>query len=178
MLARVVAAAVVPQSAAVSPGTFVVGWRPPPFGTRHSVRGSPPRPDLDQLLLQACLRRVLDRLRCCKRAEKVAKIVGERMKLEPHGVGRERSARQPCPLDRALAFLDPLFARPAPIVENRRADKARRDAIRLWRSPGAAWSSSRLVGEIGMESTHLVQWSSDWALEQVADPMLEDLVGR
>ena len=41
MLARVVAAAVVPRSAAVSPGTFVVGWRPPPFGRRHSVRGSP-----------------------------------------------------------------------------------------------------------------------------------------
>src|SRR5215813_6701605 len=42
MLARVVAAAVVPRSAAESPGTFVVGWRPPPFGRRHSVRGSPP----------------------------------------------------------------------------------------------------------------------------------------
>jgi transposase len=42
MLARVVAAAVVPRSAAVSPGTFVVGWRPPPFGRRHSGRGSPP----------------------------------------------------------------------------------------------------------------------------------------
>jgi hypothetical protein len=39
MLARVVAAAVVPRSAAVSPGTFVVGWRPPRFGRRHSVRG-------------------------------------------------------------------------------------------------------------------------------------------
>jgi len=42
MLARVVAAAVVRRSAAVSPGTFVVGWRPPPFGRRHSVRSSPP----------------------------------------------------------------------------------------------------------------------------------------
>jgi hypothetical protein len=40
--------------------------------------------------------------------EKVAKIVGQRMKFEPHGVGRERPARQPRPLDRALAFLDPL----------------------------------------------------------------------
>src|SRR5215469_18957224 len=36
------------------------------------------RADLDQLLLQARQRPVLDRLRCCKRAEKVAKIVGER----------------------------------------------------------------------------------------------------
>src|SRR4029077_2029048 len=38
--------------------------------------------------------------------------------------------------------------------------------------------ASRLIGEIGMEPTHLVRWSSDWALEQVADPMLQDLVGR
>src|SRR5262249_8839016 len=29
-----------------------------------------------------------------------------------HGVGRERSARQPCPLDRALAFLDPTYPEP------------------------------------------------------------------
>src|SRR6266699_1167795 len=68
------------------------------------------RADLDQLLLQARQRPILDRLRCCKRAEKVAKIIGERMKLEPHGVGRERSARQPRPLDRTFAFLDPLLA--------------------------------------------------------------------
>ena len=75
------------------------------------------RADLDQLLLQARQRPVLDRLRCCKRAEKVAKIVGERMKLEPHGVGRERSARQPRPLDRTFAFLDPLLARAALVLE-------------------------------------------------------------
>ena len=116
------------------------------------------RPDLDQLLLQARQRPVLDRLRCCKRAEKVAKIVGERMKLEPPGVGRERPARQPCPLDRALAFLDPLLARPALVIERNdplgraahirhdeadAADTVRPDAIRPWRSPGAAWSSFR-----------------------------------
>src|SRR5260221_9414397 len=75
------------------------------------------RADLDQLLLQARQRPVLDRLRCCKRAEKVAKIVGDSMKLEPHGVGRERSARQPGTLDRTFAFLDPLLARPALVVE-------------------------------------------------------------
>src|SRR5262245_7192158 len=37
---------------------------------------------------------------------------GERMKLEPHRVGGERSARQSRPLDRAFALLDPLLARP------------------------------------------------------------------
>src|SRR5438132_14118777 len=37
-----------------------------------------------------------------------------------------------------------------------------------------AWlgPASRLIGEIGTEPTHLVRWSSDWALQQVADPML------
>src|SRR5262245_21822654 len=39
------------------------------------------------------------------------------MKLEPHGVGHERLARQPRPFDRALAFLDPLLAGAALVVE-------------------------------------------------------------
>jgi hypothetical protein len=39
------------------------------------------------------------------------------MKLEPHRVGGERSARQSRPLDRAFALLDPLLARPAFVVE-------------------------------------------------------------
>jgi len=40
------------------------------------------------------------------------------MKLEPHRVGGERSARQSRPLDRAFALLDPLLARPALVVES------------------------------------------------------------
>src|SRR5262249_22285148 len=138
-------------------------------------------------------RPVLDWLRCCKRAEKVAKIVGERMKLEPHGVGRERPARQPCPLDRALAFLDPLFARPALIVEGddplgwaRQVGNDERDArikvdgmaFAFGKHPARLRHAAGLMGEIGMEPTPLVRWSSAWALEQVADPMLQDLVGR
>jgi hypothetical protein len=39
------------------------------------------RADPDQLLLQARQRPVLDRLRCCERAQEIAEIVGERMKL-------------------------------------------------------------------------------------------------
>jgi hypothetical protein len=53
------------------------------------------RADLDQLLLRA-RRRVLDRLGRRQRAQEIAEIVGERMKLElklePHGVARERPA--------------------------------------------------------------------------------------
>ena len=45
--------------------------------------------DLDQLLLQARQRPVLDRLRPRQRVQEIAELVGERMKLEPHGVGRK-----------------------------------------------------------------------------------------
>ena len=75
------------------------------------------RADLDQLLLQAGQRPVLDRLGRRQRAQEVAEIVGERMKLKPHGVGGERPARQPRPPDRALALFDPLLRRAALIVE-------------------------------------------------------------
>src|SRR5262245_35520897 len=39
------------------------------------------------------------------------------MKLQAHRVGGERPARQPRPLDRTLAFLDPLLSRAALVVE-------------------------------------------------------------
>jgi hypothetical protein len=42
-----------------------------------------------------------------QRAQKIAEVVRERVKLEANGVGREG---QPCPFDRALGLLDPLFA--------------------------------------------------------------------
>jgi hypothetical protein len=60
------------------------------------------RADLDQLLLQARQRPILDRFRRCEGVQEIAEIVGERMKLEPNGNGSERPARQPRPLDRAL----------------------------------------------------------------------------
>ena len=51
-----------------------------------------PGADLDQLLLQAGQRPVLDRLRQSQRPHEVAEIVGERMKLEPHGIVLESPA--------------------------------------------------------------------------------------
>ena len=39
------------------------------------------------------------------------------MQLKTHRIGGERAARQARPLDRVLAFLDPLLARPALVVE-------------------------------------------------------------
>jgi hypothetical protein len=57
------------------------------------------RTDLDQLVLQTRQRPVVDRLRRRQRAQEIAEVVGERMKLEPHRIGGERSARQSRPLD-------------------------------------------------------------------------------
>src|SRR5262249_38544238 len=41
-----------------------------------------------------------------------------------------------------------------------------------------AWlrPASGLIAEIGMEPAHLVRRSSDWAREQIADPVLQDPV--
>jgi hypothetical protein len=51
------------------------------------------RADLDELLLQACQRPVVDRFGRGQRAQKIAEVVGERVKLEANGVGGEGTAR-------------------------------------------------------------------------------------
>lgn len=51
--------------------------------------------DLDQLLPQAGQRPLFDLLRCRQRAQEVAEIVGELMKLKPDGGGSERPALFP-----------------------------------------------------------------------------------
>ena len=59
----------------------------------------------DDLRARARQRPILDRLWRPERAEEVAEIVGQRVELETHGIGSERTARQPRPVDRVLAFL-------------------------------------------------------------------------
>jgi len=44
-------------------------------------------------------------------------IVGQRMQLQPNGIGGETMARQSRPYDCVLTLLDPLFGRPALIVK-------------------------------------------------------------
>src|SRR5499426_690948 len=148
------------------------------------------RADLDQLVLQGRQRPVLDRLRRRQRAQEIAEVVGERMKLEPHRIGGERSARQSRPLDRAFALLDPLLARPALVVESNdalgRAARVRHDEadagikfsgmpIDLGDNPPRLGPGSGLIAEIGMEPAHMVRRSSDWAREQIADSALQNL---
>src|SRR5208282_6797029 len=74
--ALVVAAAVVPQSAAKSLGTSAVGWRPPPSGRQHIASlADHLRTDLDQLLPQARQRPVFTAPACagnCRRADCLA----------------------------------------------------------------------------------------------------------
>ncbi len=75
------------------------------------------RADLDRLFLQARQRPVPDRFGRRQRAQEIAEIVGQRMKLKADGVRGERATGKPGPADRALALLSPLFARAAPIAE-------------------------------------------------------------
>src|ERR1700731_2459766 len=55
-----------------------------------ATRADDLRADLDQLLLQAGQRPILDRLRRRQRAQEIAEIVGQRVKLKSNSVGRER----------------------------------------------------------------------------------------
>src|SRR5262245_50024392 len=115
------------------------------------------------------------------------------MKLEPHRVGGERSARQSRPLDRTLAFLDPLLASAALVVEG--DDPLRRSChvgddeadtriklsgmpFDLRNHPARLGPASGLIAEVRMKPAHLVWRSPNRTLEQITDPVLEDLVGR
>src|SRR5262249_25371096 len=106
------------------------------------------------------------------------------MKLEPHRVGGERSARQSRPLDRAFALLDPLLARPTLVVESNdalgRAAHVRRDEadagikfsgmpLDLGDNPPRLGPGSGLIAEIGEEPAHMVRKWSERAVAQLAD---------
>src|SRR5215472_14284768 len=94
---------------------------------------------------------------------------------------------------RAFALLDPLLASPALVVERNdalgRAAHVRHDEadagikfygmpLDLGDNPPRLSPGSGLIAEIGMEPAHMVRRSSDWAREQIADPALQNLVGR
>jgi hypothetical protein len=73
------------------------------------------------------------------------------MKLKAYGIRGEGSARQPCPLDRALALLDVLLASAAVVVEG---DDALGRVLDEWfekvarprlRGGGANWSDTLMT---------------------------------
>jgi hypothetical protein len=94
---------------------------------------------------------------------------------------------------RALAFLDPLLACPALVVEVNdalgRAAHVRHDEadariefarmpLHLGDHPARLGPGCGPVAEIGMEPRDFIWRSSDRTLEQLADPALQHLVGR
>ena len=126
------------------------------------------RADLDQLLLQAGQRPVLDRLGRRQGAQEVAEIVGERVKLEPDGVGREPSASQPRPADRSLT----LFIHRPPCRAGCKVMSGRAGDHPAW--PGPASSP---IAKAGVSATDMVRVAPDRALEQMTNPLLQDQVG-
>ena len=77
------------------------------------------RADLDQLLPERGQRPVRHRPWQRQRAHEVGEVVGERVKLKPDLVVAELLAGEARPVDRVLAFLDPLLSFTALIVESR-----------------------------------------------------------
>jgi hypothetical protein len=77
--------------------------------------------DLDQLLAQAGQRPRFSRLRHREGSHEIAEIVGKGMELKADGLGGEGTARQPRPLDRALALFDVLLAGPIGAYQSERS---------------------------------------------------------
>jgi hypothetical protein len=100
------AAAAVPRSSAECLQRDFWEWRLRPSDMKRDIAAMADdlRADLDQLFLQARQRPLLDRLRRRQRAQKIAEIVGQRKQMETEGVGHERSAQQPRPIDHAFFF--------------------------------------------------------------------------
>ena len=73
---------------------------------------------LDQTLPQAGERPSFDLLGRRQRPQKIRQIVGQRVELEPHGVGFEPHAGEPGPFEGVLALLDVLLRR-TPVVVKR-----------------------------------------------------------
>jgi hypothetical protein len=106
------------------------------------------------------------------------------MELKANGVGGERAAREPRPSDRALAFLDPLLARPALVVEGddvlggaRHVGDDKADArVKFARMPfdlgddtAGFCPASGLIGEVRLRAPHFVRRTADRAVEEIAD---------
>jgi len=105
------------------------------------------------------------------------------MELKAHGVGGEGAARQACPFDRALSFLDPLLRRAALIVEGddtlgwprQIADDEADPRVKLIgvpldlrHDPPGFLPALRLIAEAGEVAAQLMRRSPNRALEQVS----------
>ena len=85
-----------------------------PVGT--SVFHQPPT-RLDEALLETGERPGGDSRRQHQPPPEIPEVVGQHAELEPDLIRPEPVTRQPCPVRRLLAFLDPLLRRPALVVK-------------------------------------------------------------
>src|SRR5215510_16182654 len=76
-----------------------------------------PRAGLEQPLLKACEGPVLNGDGEHEPAQQVAEVVGDDPEQQTDLIGPEPVTREPGPVGRGLAFLDPLLGRPALVVE-------------------------------------------------------------
>src|SRR5262245_689607 len=150
------------------------------------------RADLDHLLSQRGQGPLRDLARQGQRAREVGEVVGERVELETHGVASDGRARQPRPLDGVLPLLDPLFGRPAPIVEGDdllgRATQVRHDeadtrvqlaGVPLHFRDDATCSTPALrpITEAREEASDVLRGATDGPREEPRDLRLKQLVG-
>ena len=73
--------------------------------------------DLGQLELETGQRPVDHCLGRIEAAQECGQVVGQRMQLQPHLIIAKPLARQPCPVEGILAFLDVLLGGAALVVE-------------------------------------------------------------
>jgi hypothetical protein len=114
------------------------------------------------------------------------------VKLEADRVRGERVAGKTGPSDRALALLDPLFARAALVVEGddifgrprQVGDDEANTRIQFARMPfdlgdDTAWlcPTSSLIGEVRVGAPDVKGGAAERTLEKIADAFLQDAVG-
>ena len=121
---------------------------------------------------------MLDRLRQRQRAQEVAGILGERVELQANRIAAKAVAGQTCPVDRILAFLDPLLGCTPSIIElrhprsrSRQVSDDEADArieltrmpLDLGHDPAGLAPSRSLVAEADMKNSDLVGRSPERA---------------
>ena len=74
------------------------------------------RTDLDQRVAKRSRGPMLDLLRQRQRAQEVAEIVSECMRLQANRIAAKAVARQTCPVDRVLALFDVLLCRATTVI--------------------------------------------------------------
>ena len=110
-----------------------------------------PASSFHQPLLETGERPALDPRRQNQSTPEVTQVVGQHRELEPNLVRPETMARQPRPVRRLLAFLDPLLRRPAFVVEPDERGCLRFPAPSSC-SPACGWHSPRRAARASRRS--------------------------